>query len=203
MMAHSIRGKVTAQNEGPRYCVACHLTDEGITNFSAQYDTFRTALATNDFASLDFPLMRDHIGLNPGNQMNSPLWVHMVAGLGSGLFLFDEDGCPENPLDNDANRAGCNGTAPSADFDPADAFFNMDRVVDGAGASTGSSNHPLMLGPPVPNLRDGAANLNLAGPLGSTLVQMLTDPVGGLVLDSWFDADGAPQGDANTFLPPP
>jgi len=203
MMAHSIRGRVTAENEGPRYCVACHLTDEGVTNYSAQYDAFRTALATNDFASLDFPLLRNHIGLNPGNQMNSPLWVHMVAGLGSGLFLFDEDGCPENPLDNDNNRAGCNGTAPAADYDPADAFFNLDRVVDGTGQSTASSNHPLMMGPPAPNLRDGAANPNLSGPLGATLTQMLTDPTTGWVLDSWFDADGEPGGDASSFLPGP
>lgn len=201
MMAHSIRGRVTAENEGPRYCVSCHLTTEGVTNYSTQYNVFRTALATNDFASLDFPLLRDHIGLNPGNQMNSPLWVHMVAGLGSGLFLFDQEGCPENPLDGDANRAGCDGTAPAADFDPNDAFFNLDRVVDGTGASTGSSNHPLMQGPPVPNLRDGAANQNLAGPLGATLTQMLTDPAVGWVLDSWFDADGQPQGDAGTHLP--
>ena len=62
--------------------------------------------------------------------MNSPLWVHMVAGLGSGLFLFDEDGCPENPLDNDSNRAGCDGNAPATHFDPADAAFDLDRIVE-------------------------------------------------------------------------
>ena len=100
MMPHSIRGRVSDDDEGPRYCVACHLTDDAIANHGTDYDAFRTAMATNDFASLDFPTLAQHIGANPGNQQNSPYWVHMVAGLGSGLFLFDENGAPVNPLDN-------------------------------------------------------------------------------------------------------
>ena len=37
MMAHSIRGKVDSANEGPRYCVACHLTDAGLATYGAEY----------------------------------------------------------------------------------------------------------------------------------------------------------------------
>ena len=197
MMAHSIRGKVSSTNEGPRYCVACHLTDDALADYGTEYNAFRTALSTNDFASLDFNLLRSHIGQNPGNQMNSPLWVHMVAGLGSGLFLFDEDGRPTNPLDNDANRAGCDGNAPASFFDAANAHFNLDRVVDETGASQGSNNHCMIEA--GPNLRDGSALPGLAGPLGGSMTSALTDPATGIVLDSWLDADGVEQGDAATF----
>ena len=33
----------------------------------------------------------------------------------------------------------------------------------------------------------------MAGPLGATLIRRLTDPDTGIVLDSWYDADGNPQ----------
>ncbi|MEM7200610.1 MAG: hypothetical protein AAF628_10115 [Planctomycetota bacterium] len=201
MMAHSIRGRVTSDNEGPRYCVACHLTTEGMTNFGTEYSAFRTAIATNDFGNLNFTLLQSHIGRNPGNQLNSPLWVHMVAGLGSGLFLFDENGCPVNPLDSDDERVKCEGTAPADTFDPANVVYNLDRIVEPTGASTGSSNH-AMLHPGVgTNLRDGAVNPNMAGPLGSTMIMRLIDPSGGIVLNSWIDADGGLRGDATTFVP--
>ena len=36
----------------------------------------------------------------------------------------------------------------------------------------------------------------MAGPLGLRLVRRLTDPDFGIVLDSWLDADGLPQGNA-------
>ena len=201
MMPHSIRGKVTDDDEGPRYCVACHLTTEGLTNFGTQYDTFRTAMAANNFNGLDFNLLAQHIGENPGNQLNSPLWVHMVSGLGSGLFLFDEDGCAVNPLDTNANRYGCNDVAPANNFDTSRVFFNLDKIVESNGRATGSNNHPMLVAP-VPNLRDGALNPNLSGPLGSTLIQRLTDPTTGIILDSWLDADAALGGNAATFLSP-
>ena len=35
MMPHSIRGRVNPQNEGPRYCVACHLTEDGMRTYGA------------------------------------------------------------------------------------------------------------------------------------------------------------------------
>ena len=79
--------------------------------------------------------------------------------------------------------------------------LDLDKIVSPAGLSTGSNNHP-MLNPGVgPNLRAGAANPNMAGPLGAPLIQKLTDPLNGVVLDSWFDADGDSHGDANTFVP--
>ena len=203
MMPHSIRGRVTETNEGPRYCVACHLTDEAIFNFGAEYDTFRTAMASNDVAALDFPLLQQHIGQNPGNQLNSPFWVHMVAGLGSGLFLFDENGCPVNPLDDNANRVGCDDVAPATKFDPAAVVYNLDRIVEDTGVANSSNNHPFLEPGGGTNKRDGANNQNLAGPLGGALVQRLTDPVLGLVLDSWLDANGAPQGDASNYVTTP
>ena len=203
MMPHSIRGRVNAEDEGPRYCVACHLTDDGMATFGTQYVAFRNAMATNDFASLDFNLLRDHIGKNPGNQLNSPLWVHQVAGLGSGLFLFDQNGCPVNPLDGDPLRKGCNDVSPASIFNLANVALNLDRIVSSTGASTGSNNHPMANPGALPNLRDGALNPNLSGPLGGAIIDRLTnpDPSFGIILDSWYDADGQKQGDASTHVP--
>ena len=203
MMAHSIRGKVDAANEGPRYCVACHLTDDGLAAFGeAEYDAFRSAMAAGDYSGLDFDQLRQQIGQNPGNAQDSPLWVHMVAGLGSGLFLFDEDGCPVNPLDNDANRKGCDGVAPaSVPFDPGRVAYDLDRIVTPSGQARGSNNHALLHDPGDGlSLRDGAVDAELAGPLGATLIERLADPTNGIVLDAWVDADGQPQGGAAAIL---
>jgi hypothetical protein len=199
MMPHSIRGKVTSSNEGPRYCVACHLTTSSLANFGTEYNNFLTAMATADYGALDYNLLQSHIGQNPGNQLDSPLWVHAVSGLGSGLFLFDQDGCAVNPLDDNAQRVGCNDVAPSASFDPARAVFDLDRLVDPTGVSAGSNNHALLNGG-ISTLRDGALFPGLSGPLGATLLQRLTDPNTGIILDSWIDADGASQGDASTHM---
>ena len=202
MMAHSIRGRVEATNEGPRYCVACHLTDDGLTSFGpANYDAFVNDMALGNYGALDYDMLATHIGANPGNQLNSPVWVHMVAGLGSGLFLFDETGAPVNPLDTNANRAGAGGVAPaSITFDPSNAAFDMDRIVEANGNSNASDNHPMLAPGVGPNLRDGSQNPNLEGPLGATLIRKLTDRQNGVVLDSWIDADGQPQGDAGTVV---
>lgn len=199
MMPHSIRGKVSSENEGPRYCVSCHLTTEAVTNFGAQYDAFRTAINTADYGALDFNLLQVHIGQNTGNQLNSPFFVHMAAGLGSGLFLFDEHGCPVNPLDENDNRYGCD-EAPADVFDPARVALDLDRMVLPSGKSTGSNTHALLQPGVGPNLRDGADNPNMSGPMGATLIQKLTDPTGGIILDSWIDANGMLQGDAGILL---
>jgi ferredoxin len=200
MLQHSIRGRATAQNEGNRYCVSCHLTDDGMAAFGAEYATLRTAMSTGDYTNLDFDLLKVHIGQNPGNQLDSPLWVHMVAGLGSGLFLFDENGCPVNPLDDNEDRAGCDDVAPADSFDLARVHFNLDRIVDENGVEAGSNNHPTTTLGAAAAARDGGGNPNMAGPLGMTLVRRLTDPVTGIVLDSWLDANGDPQGDAQDKL---
>ncbi len=198
-MAHSIRGKVDPANEGPRYCVACHLTTDALANHGAAYDSFRAALNSGNFGALDYTLLRQHIGQNPGNQLNSPFFVHQVAGLGSGLLLFDQSGAAVNPLDQNAARYGTDGVAPSANFDPARVRFNLDRVVEPNGAANGSNNRALTTPVIGPNLRNGALDPDMAGPLGATLLRKLTDPQLGVVLDSWLDADGrghgaAPQG---------
>lgn len=194
VMSHSIRGRVTGNNEGMRYCVACHLTQSGLDKFRIQYDAFRANMANGNFANLDYGLLKEHIGENPSNRLDSPIWVHMVAGLGSGLFLFDETGCPVNPLDGYAARHHC------PDGTPADRFalhqtignvvrYNLDRVVEATGRSNASNGHPMENGQPS-RLRDGAANPALSGPLGGRLIQKLTDPESGVVLDRWYDADG-------------
>ena len=48
---------------------------------------------------------------------------------------------------------------------------------------------------------EGANNPNMAGPLGQRLIRRLTnpDPLIGIVLDSWFDANGDLQGDADQY----
>jgi hypothetical protein len=50
------------------------------------------------------------------------------------------------------------------------------------------------------SLRDGATDPDLAGPLGATLIRKLADPVNGVVLDSWLDANGASRGNASTYV---
>lgn len=200
MMAHSIRGRVDSDNEGPRYCTACHLTDDAMIAWGTEYTSFKTAMENGDWGNLDFNLLKNHIGQNTNNQQDSPLWVHMVAGLGSGLFLFDENGCAVNPLDDNDDRYGCDDNAPADNFDPARVAFVLDRLVESDGRANSSSNHPMLNGPSP--LRVGAFNPNLAGPLGSETIMKLTDPNLGIVLDSWLDSDGDPQGQASGFLNP-
>jgi hypothetical protein len=199
MMAHSIRGKVGPSTEGPRYCVSCHLNQEQIANFGAQYDTFRTNYANNNLAAaLDFNLLKQHIGQNPGNQLNSPFFVHMAAGLGSGMFLFDANGCPVNPLDNNANRKICNDGAPAANFNLNNVRYDADRLVQANGIPNVSSGHPRTeVGA---KQRVGATNAEMGGPLDAGTIQKLADPTLGKVLDSWIDANGAAQGGAANYL---
>jgi len=200
LLAHSIRGRVSSTNEGPRYCVACHLTTAGLATFGTQYDAFRTAMAARDYGALDFNLLQTHIGKNPGNQLDSPMWVHMVSGLGSGMFLFDKNGGPVNPLDFNANRFGSNGAAPGFNFNPANVAFDLDRIVEDSGFSFASNNHAMLDPGQGPNLRDGAQDPGRPGPLGASLVRKLADPVNGVVLDSWIDANAALQGDAGNYV---
>jgi len=198
MMAHSIRGKVSNTNEGPRYCVACHLNTASLAQFGAQYNTFRTAIANNNFAALDFNLLKQHIGQNTGNQLNSPIWVHMVSGLGTGLFLFDQNGCPVNPLDNNANRQNCNNVAPANNFNVNNAVYNLDHIVEATGISNAANNHPMRVNGQTK--RGGSLDPQLSGPLGGFYIQRLSDPNNGIILDSWLDANGNAQGNAANFI---
>jgi hypothetical protein len=199
-LAHSIRGRVTTANEGPRYCVSCHLTDNSVATYGAAYANFRSRLYANDFANLPWQTLQQHIGRNTGNQMDSPFFVHMVAGLGTGLWLFDQNGAAQNPLDGNPNRYGSDGVAPAAQFNPAQVRYDLDRVVDPSGASNASSNQPLLRPIVGPNRRDGALDPTMAGPLGGTLANRLADPASGIVLNAWIDADRAARGNASTIL---
>ncbi len=200
IMAHSIRGKIDTQREGPRYCVSCHMTETGLSTFRTEYDSFRAAMTAGNWGALNFTLLRDHFGRNTGNRFDSPLYVHGVAGLGTGLFLFDVNGAPVNPLDTFAGRKGADGVAPATAFNPANVYFDLDRIVEPDGRSNGSSNHPWLDGVSGAALRDGADDPEMAGPLGERLIRLLCDPDNGLVLDSWLDANAAPHGDAATYL---
>ncbi len=202
IMPHSVRGKVTTNDEGPRYCVSCHLTDNAIATYGAEYEVFRTHIANRDYDNLDFNLLQQHIGQNSGNQLDSPYWVHMVSGLGTGLFLFDEFGCPVNPLDNFAGREYCNNVAPADAWVANNAdnvAYDLDKLVEATGISNASNSHPQLDGSPSPE-RAGSLQPGLAGPFGATILQQMTDPNVGLVLDSWIDADGQQQGDAADFI---
>jgi hypothetical protein len=206
LAAHSIRGGVEAAggNEPMRYCVTCHLTQNSITQFGAQYAEFRQLYYANDFDAMlnngHFDRLREHIGQNTNNQLDSPYFVHMVAGLGTGLFLFDANGCPVNPFDNDANRQNCGGVSPADRF--ADTAFttvkyDLDRQVEINGQSNVSTAHPMLSrGRVVRN----AANSQMSGPLPINMLEKLADPVNGVVLDSWLDANSNAQGNAANFL---
>ncbi len=198
MSAHSIRGKVTQDKEGTRYCVACHLNTDAINNFGADYDAFLAAYANNDFANLDFALLQQVIGQNSGNQLNHPIWVHMVAGLGSGLFLMDETGCPVNPLDANANRQYCPDGAPADNFDANNVVYDLDRLVEATGVPNASSRHPRLKLQGAQRI--GASNGEMGGPLGAATLQKLANPNVGRVLDSWIDANSDAQGDAANFI---
>jgi hypothetical protein len=197
MMPHSIRGKVDADDEGPRYCNACHLTEDALSTYGTQYDTFRAALSSGTYGALDFNLLKQHIGRNPNNQMDSPIFVHMVAGLGSGLFFFDAQGRPVNPLDDNPNRTGFDGTSSPKDiFNLGTVRYDLDRIVTESGAETSSSNHALLDTSGPSPLRDGATNPTMAGPLGAALIERLANPLTGIVLNAWLDANGAAHGGA-------
>lgn len=198
MAAHSIRGRVDDDNEGVRYCVSCHLNVDALNNFGDEYADFLDVYANNDFANLDFDLLQEHIGQNTGNQLNSPIWVHMVAGLGSGLFLFDETGCPVNPLDANANRQYCPDGAPADNFDADNVVYDLDRLVEFNGIPNSSSAHPRTKLNGAQRI--GASNGEMAGPLGAQTLQKLADPNIGRILDSYIDANGAAQGGAANFL---
>ncbi len=209
---HSIRGRVTPNYEGVAYCVKCHLNEEQLAEFDAngEYTAFfdgynNTPVAADRqafYADLDYNLLQEHIGRNTGNQLNSPYYVHMAAGLGSGLFQFDETGCPNNPLDANANREYCPNGAPAANFDAANTVYDLDRIVELSGVSNSSLTHPMVEDNNLslyPN-RNGARVQRLSGPMGSDLLRFLASPAEGLVLDSWLDADGVPQGDAEDYI---
>jgi hypothetical protein len=200
MMPHSIRGRVSPTDEGPRYCVACHLTTKAVNDYGPQYEAFRTALANNDFGALDFQLLRTHFGLNTGNQLNSPFFVHGVAGLGTGVFLFDQNGAAMNPLDDNDDRVGSDGISPADSFSVARVALNLDKIVSLTGRANGSSNHPMSDPAQTINRRDGSTDPRMAGPIGAELVRKLTDPASGILLNSWLDANGGLGGNAGNFV---
>jgi hypothetical protein len=200
---HSIRGKIDNNNEGPRYCNSCHLTFD--MDFD-EYAAFKDVYLNNDFANLDFALLQQVIGQGTNNAQNSAIWVHMVSGQGSGLFLFDADGCPVNPLDNNANRQNCNNVSPADRFADQvnNVVYDLDRTVEPTGVANASNAHPLLNGGTSIN-RIGARAPGIAGPLGIDLLERLTNENvnNAIILDGYLDSDGQAQGTAADFIPAP
>ena len=81
--------------------------------------------------------------------------------------------------------------------------YDWDKVVEANGIANVSLTKPLLeagslLGAGAP-LR-GSGGPGLSGPLNNLLLQKLANPAGGLILDSWVDANGAAQGDAANYI---
>lgn len=49
-------------------------------------------------------------------------------------------------------------------------------------------------------LRNGAVNGRTDGPMGQYMLQLLSDPNNGVILDSWLNANGAPEGNAANYI---
>ena len=208
---HSTRGRITDTYEGVRQCVACHINEDMVndaanfaayTAFHADYFAASQNADANFYANLDYDQLQADIGLNTGNQNNSPYFVHMAAGLGTGLFQFDDTGCPNNPLDPEANRQYCPNGAPADNFDANNTVYDLDRIVENTGVANSSFTHPLIYDESGETNRRGARSQYLSGTLGTDLLEKLADPDPnvGLHLDSWLDADGNAQGNAADFL---
>ncbi|MCB9684688.1 MAG: hypothetical protein H6735_06615 [Alphaproteobacteria bacterium] len=203
--AHSIRGRQTQQYEGTRQCVTCHINQDQLNNY-ADYPVFFDILENRDYQAYAdnnyFELLQTEIGHNTGNQLNNPYFPHMVSGLGTGLLQFDADGCPNNPLDNNANRQYCPNGAPAANFDPNNTVYDLDKTVELNGVSNTSHTQPLLEQSQYP-MRTGSIDPYLAGPIGSLLLYKLAHydaNQGALILDSYVDADGNARGGAANFI---
>jgi hypothetical protein len=198
---HSIRGKQSTQYEGSKNCVACHLNVDQIANFNAnnEYTTYFADIENRNYANLDFALLQTHIGLNTNNHLNSPYYVHMTAGLGTGLLAADQFGCPVNPLDNNANRIFCANGAPAANFNANNIVYDWDKVTEVTGVGNVSLTQPI-LDPLAGIPLRGLGGPGLSGPLNPNLLTKLADPVLGLILDGWIDANATAQGAAANYV---
>jgi hypothetical protein len=158
--------------------VGCHITANAITNFGADYAVYFDDIENRNYANLDFALLQTHLGLNTNNHLDSPYYVHMTVGLGTGLMATDPVGCPVNPLDANANRFFCNGVAPADVF--ADAVntikFDMDKAVEFAGGTNASLTKPF-----IENAGQGVGlrslgNGGFSGPMAPTILEKLAHP---------------------------
>jgi len=214
--------------------VKCHLTNEGMAQYGQVYQLFAGIMNNRNYQALDdfvpipdgenaadyaefadfvdannneimlFALVAKHAGLNPGNTLNSPINVHRMAGLSSGLFLTDEEGCPVNPIDANPNHPGCNGQTPQQRWaaflnGQIQISYNLDGVAEWNGVANSSCSDPMLTGQPSP-LRDGANHPDQCGPMGQRLLNKLAHPIDGLILRSWINADGQLQGGAATVI---
>ncbi len=203
MAPHSIRGATAPGQEGPLYCVGCHINADMTSDraLMAEYDLFAAAYERRDFAAIDFDVLRREIGQNPGNQRNSPFYVRMITGLGTGLFLFGDDGCPINPLDPRADRGWC-AEAPAEAFAErvGQVAYDLDRMVEPGNIVNVSTGHCVA---PEPARAGCGDNPPMTRPLPGRILDKLMggdDIADALVLDAWLDADGTPRGLAEQFI---
>jgi hypothetical protein len=106
IMPHSIRGEVSAADEGPALLQRVPPDRErpGQLGHGVRHvpDGHRQRQLRG--AGLE-PALPAHRA-NTNNDLDSPFFVHMASGLGTGLFLFDVKGCPVNPVDDNDARIG-------------------------------------------------------------------------------------------------
>ena len=65
-----------------RYCVACHITQDAIDNYGAEYDAFLAAYNTQDFTNIDFNVLQEHPS-DPYGRQSLELAVLPTYGLWS------------------------------------------------------------------------------------------------------------------------
>lgn len=208
MAGHSIRGKVDNSNEGPHACNSCHFNQDMVNNAAqwAEFIAFADIIVNRDYAAYAnnnyFAVLQEQIGQNENNVLNSPYYVWMASGIGTGLYQFDAFGCPNNPLDANANRQYCQNGAPANNFDPANTVYDLDATVTALGVANASNTHPSLTGTDLP-LRFGTNYPAMSGPFGPQLLNKLVAPANpnnAIILDSWIDADGNLQGNAANYV---
>jgi hypothetical protein len=173
-----------------------------IANFDAngEYAQYFADIEDRNYAGVDFALLQTHLGSNTNNALNSPYYVHMASGLGTGMLLADQFGCPVNPLDQNANRIFCQNGAPADNFDLNNVVYDEDKVAELTGGTNASLTKPF-----IENAGQGVGlrslgNGGFSGPMAPTILEKLAHPATGLFLDSWVDANGNAQGGAANFI---
>ncbi len=117
LVPHTIRGRVELDAEGPRTCVACHVTSDMLAN----------------------GMLEDEPGfaqISPGNDLENGTYLRMAWGLGPQLMLLDASGCQ---LDTGGTVVGGPGCTSGSTAVPQ---WRIDRITDGSQTFMGSL-HPV------------------------------------------------------------
>jgi hypothetical protein len=159
-------------------------------------------MQAGDFAALDFPLLRDHFGRNTGNQLNSPLFAHMVAGLGTGLFLFDDHGCAGQSARHVRQPRRRRRRRALDELRRRRVRLNLDRIVEPTAWRTARATTWRSPGRARRRCATARSIRRSRVPLGATLIQTPRRSANGIVLDSWLDFEPlVVTGELEDFLP--